>query len=143
MACFSAAAIGSLFTADAIPGWYASLQKPVFNPPNWVFGPVWSVLYTLQAISLYLLCVRRYKRKNELLTLFGVQLGLNALWSVVFFGLHSPEAALVIIATLWGLIFHIIMRSRKVSKIAGNILWPYLAWVSFATLLNIAIALLN
>jgi tryptophan-rich sensory protein len=143
VACFSAAALGSIFTANAIPGWYAELQKPVFNPPNWVFGPVWTALYTLQAFSLYILWVKHYKAKRELLTLFGVQLGLNALWSVVFFGLHSPEAALVIIAALWGLIFHIIRKSRKISKIASNLLWPYLAWVSFATLLNVAIALLN
>ena len=142
-ACFSAAVLGSIFTADAIPGWYATLQKPAFNPPNWLFGPVWTLLYALQAVSLYILWVRKYKGKAELLTLFGIQLGINALWSVVFFGWHSPEAALVVIAALLGLIFHIIQKSRKISKIASNILWPYLAWVSFATLLNIAIAILN
>ncbi|MEO6508669.1 MAG: TspO/MBR family protein [Patescibacteria group bacterium] len=143
--CFTAAGIGSLFTFSAIPTWYVALNKPFFNPPNWVFGPVWTILYTMMAFSLYLVwnSQTKKKEKNEGMNVFFIQLSLNALWSIVFFGLHSPLLALVIIIILWILIFKTIVIFSKISKNAGLLLVPYLAWVSFATLLNTAIAFLN
>jgi len=140
---FLAAGIGSLFTAAEIPTWYAALQKPSFNPPNWVFGPVWTVLYLLQGIALYLVISAKEKNTRLAVAVFMVQLVFNTLWSIVFFGAHQVEWALIVIGMLLVLIFATIRVFHEVSPLAGRLLWPYAAWVSFATVLNIGIIVVN
>ncbi len=142
---FLAGSIGSYFTFPAINSWYKTLEKPFFSPPNWVFGPVWTLLYIFMGISLYLIYTRDTKdiAKSKGLKVFLIQLALNSLWSIAFFGLKSPLTALVIILVLWALILLTIKYFMKINKAAGWLLIPYLAWVSFATILNFAIQLLN
>jgi tryptophan-rich sensory protein len=141
----AAGAIGSLATIPNIPSWYAALDKPWFSPPNWVFEPVWTTLYILMGISLYFVWTAPGSKdsKRTAYVLFGIQLGLNALWSIVFFGLHAPLAAVVVIA----LMLVAILLTAKVfwqhSPTASWLLVPYFAWVSFATCLNLAVAVLN
>jgi benzodiazapine receptor len=139
--CELAGAIGSLFTAQAIPSWYASLAKPSFNPPGWVFAPVWVVLYAMMGAAAYL--VHEVPAGRAALGAFSVQLALNVLWSVVFFGLHSIAWALFLIVILWLAIFWTMLESYKVSRKAAYLLVPYLLWVSFAGVLNYAIWMLN
>lgn len=143
--CFFVAYAGSLVTMPAIEGWYAALEKPVFNPPNWVFGPVWTVLYALMGISLYLIWQRdqHEKKEKQALFVFIIQLFLNFLWSFVFFGLQMPVAAFLVILTLWLAIFNTIVQFRKFNKTAAYLLYPYLAWVTYASLLNLFIAAMN
>lgn len=142
--CFVVAFLGSLVTTPSIDTWYVTLQKPSFNPPNWVFGPVWTVLYFLMSVSLFLIWSKKTKNKDKKpLQFFLLQLGLNLLWSIVFFGLHSPIGAFITIVLLWAAIFYTIILFYKVSKNAAYLLIPYLLWVSFATLLNLAIVILN
>lgn len=136
--CLGAGILGSFFTVSAIPDWYATLNKPFFSPPNWVFGPAWTILYILMGYSLYLIWV-----KNKVPSVFWIQLILNAVWSIIFFGMKNPALALVDIAALWIAIVFTIKAFIKINKLAGNLLIPYLLWVSFATLLNLAIVLLN
>lgn len=145
---FAAAAIGSVFTFGAIPTWYAELAKPAFNPPNWVFGPAWTVLYILMAVALFLLWNTPPKpstksRRTLAFWLFGVQLVLNALWSIVFFGLHQLGPALIVIAALWLAILACMVVFWPLRKVAALLLLPYLAWVTFASLLNYAVWQLN
>jgi len=134
--------IGSVFTISSIPTWYATLNKPFFNPPNWVFGPVWILLYFLMGISLYLVWESK-KENKKALRIFGIQLALNTLWSIVFFGFHSPIGALIVIFALLMSIAVTILEFMKISKKVGYLLIPYILWTSFATLLNFAIFLLN
>lgn len=143
--CLSAGLVGSVFTYQAIPTWYVTLTKPSFNPPNWVFGPVWTMLYVMMGISLSIVWKKRSKKpeKRSGLLYFSLQLILNALWSIVFFGMHSPLAALFVIVGLWAFIFSTIRNFLVISKIAGWLLIPYLLWVGFATLLNLSIVILN
>lgn len=143
--CQMAGIIGSLFTFQAIPTWYADLAKPSFSPPNWIFGPVWTTLYTLMGISLYLVWNSKTKQniKKEALSVFYAQLILNSLWSIIFFGLKNLELAFVEILLMWVLIAASIVKFNKINKTASYLLIPYLLWVSFATLLNFAIAWLN
>jgi benzodiazapine receptor len=145
--CFLAAALGSAFTYSQIPTWYVTLNKPPFNPPNWIFGPVWTVLYILMAISLYrILLLKAGKRsdtKRRSIHYFTLQLILNTLWSIVFFGLHAPLGAFIVIAALWIAIFMTMQAFSKLDKPAGQLLVPYLLWVSFASLLNLSVVLLN
>ena len=143
--CFLAAGIGSVFTTSAIDTWYVTLQKPFFNPPNWVFGPAWTLLYLLMGISLYFVWVAKEdkKAKRQAFIFFFTQLTLNALWSILFFGLKSPSLAFGGIILLWIAIFITIRIFLQISKVAGWLLVPYLAWVSFATILNLSIFLLN
>lgn len=136
--CLTAGIIGSLFTAPAISGWYQFLNRPVFAPPNWIFAPVWTILYVLMGISLYL-AWRRHAR----LIWFWVQLILNANWSLVFFGLRSPKPALMNIIILWFSIILTIKDFRRKSPFAAWFLIPYLAWVTFAAYLNWSIMRLN
>ncbi len=144
LASYAAAALGSLATFPSIPTWYAGLHKPAFNPPNWIFGPVWSVLYTLMGIALYLVWVKKSKRpKRVAYILFGTQLALNTLWSVVFFGLHSPAVGVIIILALLLAIVATMISFWRFSRAAALLLVPYVAWVSFASALNIAIAAHN
>ncbi len=145
VACQCAGAIGSIFTTSAIPTWYAALEKPFFTPPNWLFAPAWITLYLLMAIAAFLIW-RKGLRQREVraaLIIFLVQLVLNALWSVVFFGLQSPLWGVVVILALWVAILLTIIRFFKLSTAAGALLVPYILWVSFASALNIAIWVLN
>lgn len=140
---FTAGALGSLATTPNIPIWYESLNKPPLNPPNWIFAPVWSILYVLIGISLFLIIRSRAKDKTPSYILFGSQLALNTLWSLVFFGLRQPATALIVIIGLIASIILYIFFVREVSKTASKLFLPYLLWVSFATYLNISIIVLN
>ncbi len=143
--CFLAGAIGSVFTYASIPTWYASLNKPFFTPPNWLFGPAWTTLYILMGLSLYLVWKKGFKGKAEkqALYLFAAQLILNALWSFLFFGLQSPLYGFAGIVPLWLFILFTIWRFRKIDRNAALLLLPYIAWVSFAAALNFAVWMLN
>ena len=143
--CQLAGFVGSLFTTPSIPTWYASLAKPSFTPPNWVFSPVWISLFVLMGISLFLLWEKtlHFPGVKTAIFWFAVQLGLNMLWSILFFGLKSPFLALIEIIVLWIAIFLTILKSLRVSKLAGVLLIPYLIWVSFAAGLNYSIWTLN
>ncbi|MDP3733203.1 MAG: TspO/MBR family protein [Candidatus Daviesbacteria bacterium] len=141
--CLGAGVLGSFFTISAIPNWYTTLNKPSFSPPNWIFGPVWTALYILMGISLYLVWISKSKAKQNALNLFFVQLGLNALWSIVFFGLHSPFLALLTIVILWAMIVLTMRAFFGISKTSGRLLVPYLVWVSFAAYLSYSIWVLN
>jgi translocator protein len=139
-----AGAIGSLGTIPNIPSWYAALEKPALNPPNWVFGPVWSTLYVLMGIALALVILEAHKQsKKKAYTWFGLQLVLNTLWSLVFFGLHSPWLGVIVIITLIASIAFTAREFYRIKKYAAWLLAPYLAWVCFATYLTIGVALLN
>jgi benzodiazapine receptor len=139
-----AGAIGSIFTISAIPTWYAGLNKPFFSLPNWLFAPVWTVLYILMGLALYLFWQTESTQEKKSGNLFFfTQLVLNALWSIVFFGLHSPLGGVGVIVLLWVMILLTIVSFSRVSKLASYLLWPYLAWVTFASALNIAVAVLN
>ena len=135
---------GAFFTTPAIPVWFASLNKPFFSPPNFLFAPVWTILYFMMGISLYLIWeTKKSKGKENALKFFLAQLFLNFLWSIAFFGLRSPLFGVIIIIPLWILIILTIINFQKINKAAGYILYPYLAWVSFAALLNISLWILN
>jgi len=139
-----AAGIGGAVTYPSIQGWYAELDKPFFNPPNWVFGPVWALLYFLMAVSLYLVWSARTKRSRRLaFWAFGGQLALNVAWSAVFFGLHQLWLAVGVVLALWLAIALTIGAFWRIQRIAAYILIPYLAWVTFASALTISVALLN
>jgi len=137
--------VASLVTRPQIAGWYSTLNKPSFNPPAWLFAPVWTAIYLLIAIAAYLV----WKRRNLIVgysttaTIYAVQLLLNFSWSIVFFGLHQILGALIVIVLLWISIILNIAWFGKFNKIAAWLLVPYLLWVSFATLLNLNIYLLN
>jgi translocator protein len=142
--CFAAAGLGSLATVDAIPTWYAALHKPSWNPPNRVFGPVWTLLYLLMAVAAWLVWrTAGWPAARPALGMFAVQLALNVGWSLVFFGLHRPDWALVEIVALWGAILATLLLFRPISPLAAFLLAPYLLWVSFASVLNFAVWRLN
>jgi tryptophan-rich sensory protein len=145
LACEGAGIIGSLFTFSAIPTWYATLVKPSFSPPNWLFGPVWTTLYLLMAIAMYLIWKKGLKKKNirQSFNLFLIHLGINAGWSIVFFGLHSILGGMVMIIILWSFILLLIRDFYRINKIAAYVLVPYLVWVSFASFLNFSLLVLN
>lgn len=143
--CFSVAFLGSVFTFSSISTWYAQLNKPFFNPPDWIFGPVWTILYFLMAIAFYIVWDKdvKNKTKEQAIQIFLFQLALNLLWSLVFFGFQNPLLALVVIIALWLSIFMTIKYLYKLAKIAAYLLVPYILWVSFASILNFAIVILN
>jgi benzodiazapine receptor len=143
--CELAGIIGALFTTPSIPGWYAGLTKPSFNPPNAVFAPVWTTLYALMGLAAWLVYEKRTKSpgSRKALAVFVVQLVFNVLWSIAFFGAHQILGAFVVIVALWVLIAGTIRLFWKISKPAGLILGPYLLWVTFATVLNAALYVLN
>jgi tryptophan-rich sensory protein len=144
LACELAGIIGSFFTMPSIPTWYASLQKPFFNPPSWVFAPVWLSLYLLMGIAAYLVWSNGKKKEARgALGLFAFQLALNVLWSFAFFGLHSTFSGLLVIVALWLCIAATMVAFWRISKASGWLLVPYILWVSFATLLNLSVFLLN
>jgi translocator protein len=135
--------IGAFFSVSSIESWYNTLDKPSFNPPPYVFGPVWTILYLILGIVLYMIWSSDSPLKTYALKLFAVQMVLNTLWSPVFFGLQSPLLALFIIIPLWVSILMCIKVFYSMRKITGLLLIPYLLWVSFATALNAAIWMLN
>jgi translocator protein len=145
LASFAAGGIGSLFTLKAIPTWYAGLKKPRYTPPNWAFGPVWTTLYILMGISVFLVWQNGLATNGALLafTLFWIQLALNALWSIIFFGMKSKGGGVITIIVLWLLILATMIASFRVSGWAGALLIPYILWVSIASYLNIGVWLLN
>lgn len=148
-----AGAIGSVFTASAVTGWYATLTKPLLSPPNYVFGPVWTTLYILMGVSLFLVWKRDSfslffnreikKARRVGLILFFVQLFFNTIWSIIFFNFQNTGLALVTIGLLWISIVATALTFYKVSKVAGWLFLPYILWVSFASYLNYAIWSLN
>lgn len=137
--------IGSIGTITSISSWYVYLNKPIFNPPNYIFGPVWTVLYAMMGISLYFVWVKGYKKVQvkRAINIFFIHLVVNTLWSIVFFGLHQLGLALIIILILFGMILYLIKIFRPIDRRASYLLVPYLLWVSFATILNLAIWRLN
>ncbi len=145
VACQCAGIIGSFFTISSISTWYTTIHKPNFTPPNWVFGPAWITLYILMGIAAFLVWRKGLDRPGVAgaLTLFLVQLILNACWSVAFFGFQSPPAGFIIIVLLWLTILFTMLRFFKLSVAAGALLTPYILWVTFASVLNFYIWKLN
>jgi len=143
--CEGVGLIGSIFTFNSVNTWYTTLNKPFFNPPPWIFGPVWTTLYFLMGVAAFLVWKKGLKNKKikRALTYFSIQLFLNFLWSALFFGLHNPLLGLLDIVLLFISIILTIIIFYKISKAASYLLIPYLLWVSFATLLNFSIVLLN
>lgn len=142
--CFLPGIIGGFFTTNNLYPWYDTLVKPFYNPPNWVFAPVWTILYTLMGISLFLVIKsEKPKAKTQGLIFFAAQLVLNGLWSIIFFGLHQIFWAFVLIIVLILLICLTIWKFYIISKPAAFILFPYLLWVSFAAVLNLSLYFLN
>jgi tryptophan-rich sensory protein len=142
--CFAAAGIGGAVTTPKIATWYATLTKPSWNPPNWIFGPVWSALYFCMAVAAWLVWRQGgFSGAKVPLTLFAVQLTLNVLWSCIFFGLEKPGLAFVEVLLLWTAIAATMIVFWQRSMIAGILFVPYLAWVSFASFLNFTIWRLN
>lgn len=138
------AALGSVFTSAGMPEWYASLEKPPFNPPSWVFAPVWTTLYVLMAVAAWLVWRRAgLETGGRALTAWAAQLALNLAWSGLFFALQTPAVALVEIVALWLAILATILLFHRHSRIAAWLMVPYLVWVSFAAALNFAIVRLN
>ena len=145
MLCEAAGIAGSLFTASSIPTWFQTLQKPVFNPPSWLFGPVWVTLYLLMGIAAYRITSLGLKKTGvkRAIGLFLGNLLLNALWSPMFFGARDIALAFIIIAAIWLTLIIVIFRYQELDKPAAYMMLPYLAWVSFATVLNYNFWLLN
>jgi len=154
LGCEAAGIIGSIFTAPNIPSWYASLQKPFFSPPNWLFAPAWTLLFLLMGVAFYLILeskakgptkngAKKINSKSKAKGFFLAQLFLNILWSALFFGLRNPLAGFVEIIFLWVFIAITIFEFSKVSKKAAYLMVPYIAWVSFAAMLNYSIWILN
>lgn len=141
---FLAPAIGASSTASSVGTWYQTLQRPPWSPPNWLFGPVWTLLYAMMAVAAWLV----WRRGGEVpvtlpLALYAVQLALNAAWSPLFFGLRSPLYGLICICLMWPAILATLLAFWRVRPAAGALLVPYLLWVSFATALNYTLWRLN
>lgn len=145
VACQCAGLIGAVFTTPAIPTWYATLQKPAFTPPNWLFAPAWTTLFLLMGISASIIWHRGLENRQvkAALMIFLIQLILNMLWSIAFFGLQSPISGVIIIVLLWAAILLTIIVFFKISRLAGSLLLPYIGWVTFAAILNVSISILN
>jgi len=137
--------IGTPFTINSIADWYVYLEKPFFAPPNWLFAPAWTLLYFLMGVAVYLIWRQGWERPavKAAIKVFLGQLFLNFLWSPMFFGLRSPELGLINIIVMWIMIVLTMRKFYPLSKTAFYLLAPYLAWVSFATLLNASIVVLN
>ena len=138
-----AGGLGAFFTITSVQSWYMTINRPSWNPPSWLFGPVWTTLYIFMGIACYLIWKSENPLKKQLLTLFAIQLVLNALWSPAFFGAESPILGLIVIIPLWISILICVIRFKQVSRWASGLMIPYLLWVSFATVLNGAIWWLN
>lgn len=143
MLCYLPGILGSAATVENMQPWYESLNKPSFNPPDWIFGPVWTLLYTLMAFSLYFVMEKKTPAANRASVFFVIHLFVNASWSFVFFAMHQIGWALLVIAVMWLMILLSIYFNYKVSKASAYLLLPYLFWVSFAAILNLSIYKLN
>ncbi|MBC8489997.1 MAG: tryptophan-rich sensory protein [Ignavibacteria bacterium] len=136
--------LGSFFTASSVDSWYATINKPSFNPPGWIFAPVWTTLYILIGLSFYLVWMKNFgEERKKVIIVYSMQLLFNLLWSVLFFGLKSPLLGLIDIIILLSFIIANTIIFYKISKTAGYLLIPYLLWVSFASILNFSIFQLN
>lgn len=146
MTCLVVGYLSGMVTRESITTWYPTLNKPFFNPPNWVFAPVWTVLYIMMGIAGGLVWNKQETDEKNVTTAFKyfiIQLALNAIWSLIFFNLHNPLLALIEIVLLWLMIYETYNQFKKIDSRAGMLLLPYLAWVSFATILNGAVWWLN
>ncbi len=144
LAAFSAAALGGWATGSGVSTWYLTLNKPAWNPPGWIFSPVWTVLYAVMAVAAWRVwLVRAQPGAGLVLRVWFAQLALNALWSLLFFGLRSPGAALVEIVIFWAVLLWLQLRLPRYDRFAALLWAPYLAWVSFASFLNFTIWRLN
>jgi len=144
--CVIVGYISGVVTRESVTTWYTTIDKPSFNPPNWIFAPVWTTLFVMMGIAAGLVWDRIEIQKETVkkgLTFFAIQLALNALWSFIFFGLHNPMLALLEIIVLWLMIYETFVQFNKVNKIAGFLFIPYLLWVTFALVLNASIYWLN
>lgn len=144
--CVAIGYLSGEVTRESVNTWYPTLNKPVFNPPNWLFAPVWTTLYIFMGIAAGLVWDKIDTQKETVkkgLTFFAIQLGLNALWSYLFFGLQNPLLALIEIVLLWLMIYETFIQFNKVNKVAGYLFIPYILWVSFALILNASIWWLN
>lgn len=144
--CEGFGSLGAIFTTSSISTWYATLQKPVFNPPNWLFAPAWTILFFLIGVALYYVWINYEKKKYQAqiaIKFFVIQFILNVLWSLFFFGFRDPGLALVEIMVLWIFILITYIKFYHIDKRAGYYLIPYLAWVTFAAALNFSIWYLN
>jgi benzodiazapine receptor len=142
--CLGAGAVGSLFTSPSIPTWYATLQKPSWTPPSWLFAPVWTLLYLAMAVAAWLVWRKGGLAGAKLaLALFAFQLILNVCWSAIFFSARMPGLAFAEIVLLWLMILATIIAFRPISQAGALLMLPYLLWVGFASALNFAIWRLN
>ncbi len=143
--CLAVGFSSGLVTADAIPNWYADLNKPFFNPPNWLFAPAWTVLYILMGIAAGMIWNKGLDQKiiRTAMIIFVIQLVLNGLWTLIFFGMKNPPLAFAEIVLLWGMILLCIIRFGKINKTAAWLMIPYILWVTFAAALNFSIWQLN
>ncbi|MEL1242602.1 TspO/MBR family protein [Flavobacterium flavipallidum] len=144
--CLAVGYFSGIVTRSAIIDWYPTLEKPFFNPPNWVFAPVWTLLYIMMGVGAGLVWNRYAFDKEAVkkaLVFFIIQLTLNAIWSYLFFGLHNPMLADLEIILLWLMIYETYFQFSKINKRAAYLMLPYLAWVSFAAVLNASIWWLN
>lgn len=143
-ACYGAAAMGGIFSAQGVGDWYQALAKPSWTPPAWIFGPVWTVLYGMMAMAAWLIWKRCDQKIGTVpISLFLFQLALNAIWSPLFFGLHRVDIALIDIVLLWVVVAATVWVFLRRDLTAGLLLIPYLLWITFATGLNFAIWRLN
>ncbi len=144
-ACTFIGALSGLATASSVNDWYLTINKPVFNPPNWIFAPMWTLLYALMGVAAALVWHEGWEKPKvkTALKVFGFQLLLNALWSIIFFGMQLPGLAFIEISILWVAIITTIILFTDIRKTAGYLLVPYLLWVTFATMLNFSIWWLN
>lgn len=146
MTCLAVGYISSIVTRENIPTWYALINKPFFTPPNWVFAPVWTLLYIMMGFaagSVWNKIDTDEANVKKAFLFFLIQLALNALWSFLFFGLQNPFLASIEIILLWLMIFETYKQFKNIDKLAANLLLPYLVWVSYATLLTISVWYLN
>ena len=141
---FAAAGIGSVFTSGSVSEWYPSIEKPSWTPPGWIFGPVWTALYTLMAVAAWVIWRKEgWAGARAALVLYAVQLALNAAWSPLFFGLRMPGVAFAELVVLWMAVIATAVAFWKKSPLAGALLVPYVLWTTFAAALNLAIWRLN
>lgn len=135
--------LSGLMTTSEIQGWYTTLNKPSWNPPNWLFGPVWTTLYIMMGIAFSLVWHSSHPKRQEALAIFAVQFVLNLAWTFIFFNQHQLQLAFIEIMALWIMIVVNIIVFYRIHKTAGLLLVPYLAWVSFAAFLNFTIMQMN
>lgn len=144
--CLAVGYMGSIVTKDNIPTWFAGLEKPFFNPPSWLFAPVWTVLYIMMGYAAGRIWNKIDTHESivkKAFLFFLIQLALNSLWSYLFFGLHNPMLASIEIVILWLMIYETYVQFKKIDKVAAYLLIPYLAWVTFAAILTFSIWYLN